>query len=175
MSGRDGGPRAGGGARGALRAFAVWWVLCAALWLALVDRVALDELLAGVVAATLGATAAVLVRQQRRTLLRPRGRWLPSAWRPLLAVAGDLRPLASALLRRGVLRRREAGVVHELPFDAVGDAPEEAAYRVLTVALGSLAPNTIVLDVDTERRLLYVHQLVESADPRRTAMPLREP
>jgi multisubunit Na+/H+ antiporter MnhE subunit len=148
-------------------------VLCAALWLALVDRVPLDELLTGVVATTLGATAAVLVRRQRRTLLRPRARWL--SWRPFLAVVGDLRPLAGALLSRGVLRRREEGVLHELPFGVVGDDPQDAAFRDATAALGSLGPNTIVLDFDTERRVLYAHQLVLTSDPASAAMPLREP
>jgi multisubunit Na+/H+ antiporter MnhE subunit len=163
------------GRRGAVRAWVGWWVLCAALWLALVDRVALDEMVTGVVAAALGATTAVLVRQQRRTLLRPRARWLAWAWRPAVALVADLRWLAIALLTRGVLRRRDSGVLHELPFEAVGDAPDEAAFRVATVALGSLGPNTIVLDVDTERRVLYAHQLVGTSDPARAAMPLRDP
>jgi hypothetical protein len=64
------------------RAWLAWWVLCAALWLALIDRTTLDVLLAGVVAAAFGATAAVLVRQQRRTLMRPRTSWLAAACSP---------------------------------------------------------------------------------------------
>src|SRR5262245_20229804 len=95
--------------RGTLRAWLAWWVVCAALWLALVDRTPLDELLAGLVATILGATAAVLVRRQRLLLVRPRARWIEAAWRPALALVTDLWPLARAL------RRREPGVVHELP------------------------------------------------------------
>ncbi|HEX4805599.1 MAG TPA: hypothetical protein VFU94_06835 [Conexibacter sp.] len=169
------GPRGGGGRRGALRAWAIWWVLCAALWMALVDRVPLDELVTGVVVAALGATAAVLVRQQRRTVLRPRLRWLRSAWRPPLALAGDLVPLARALWTRGILRRDETGAIRTLPFDAVGHDPEQAAYRVLTTALGSLGPNTIVLEIDADERRLVAHQLVPTADPARRAMPLEGP
>src|SRR3954452_5350359 len=166
------GPRGGGGRRGALRAWAVWWVLCAALWLALVDRVAADELLAGVVAAAIGATAAVLVRQQRRMLLRPRARWLRHAWRPALALVTDLRPLARALVVRGGLRRRESGTVHALPFGAVGDDPRAGALRVATTMLGCLGPNTIVVDIDTDAGVLYAHQLVSQPDPARAAMAL---
>lgn len=169
------GPRGGGGRRGALRAWATWWALCAALWLALVDRVALDELMTGVVVAALGATAATIVRQRRRTLLRPRARWLRSAWRPALALVGDLAPLARALWTRGVLRRPETGAIRTLGFDAVGDDPEQAAYRVLTTALGSLGPNTIVLEIDADARLLHAHQLVPTAEPRSSAMPLEGP
>lgn len=171
----ESGPRGGGGRLGALRAWAIWWVLCAALWMALVDRVPLDELMTGVVVAALGATAAVVVRQQRRTVLRPRARWLRSAWRPLLALVADLVPLARALWTRGIRRRQEAGAIRTMRFDAVGDDPEQAAYRVLTTALGSLGPNTIVLEVDAEARLLYAHQLVPTDDPARSAMPLEGP
>ncbi len=146
-----------------------------AVWMALVDRVPLDELMTGVVVAALGATAASLVRRRRSTLLRPRLRWLRSAWRPLLALVGDLVPLARALWTRGVLRRPETGTVRTLAFDAVGDDPEQAAFRVLTTALGSLGPNTIVLEVDADAHLLYAHQLVPTDDPARKAMPLEGP
>src|SRR3954465_1416176 len=92
------GPRGGGGRRGALRAWAAWWVLCAALWLALVDRLALDELLAGVGAPGGGGPPAWLAPQRRRTLVPPPARWLVSAGKPLLAFVGDLGPLAQALV-----------------------------------------------------------------------------
>jgi multisubunit Na+/H+ antiporter MnhE subunit len=159
---------------GALRAWLIWWALCAALWLALVDRVPLDELLTGVVAAALGATAAVLVRQQRRVVIRPRARWLLLAWRPALAMVRDLRPLAVTLVSRGILRRPGTGTVHELPLEATGDDPESHAYRVLTAAYGSAGPNTIVLDIDRDAGRLYAHQLVETRDPAASAMPLEE-
>jgi multisubunit Na+/H+ antiporter MnhE subunit len=172
---QDEGPRGGGGRAGAVRAVAIWWVLCAALWFALVDRTRLDELLTGVVAATLGAIAAVLVRQERQIILRPRARWLTGAWRPAVGIVRDLWPLARALVVRGVLRRPETGRLVELPFDAVEDAPHDAAFRVLTAGLGSLAPNTIVVDIDTERRVLRAHELEPTADPERGAMPLGRP
>ena len=171
----DESPRGGGGRAGALRAFAIWWVLCAALWLALVDRTRIDELLTGVVAATLGATAAVLVRQQRQVILRPRARWLAGAWRPVAGIVRDLWPLARVLVLRGILRRPSTGRFVELPFDAVADSPRDGAFRVLTASLGSLAPNTIVVDVDADRRILRAHELEPTSDPERGAMPLGRP
>src|SRR4051794_17539477 len=130
------------GPPGVVRAWLVWWILCAAFWLALIDRTALDELLTGVVAAAIGATAAVLVRQQRRTLTRPRARWVTAAGRPLLGLVRDLPALARALVVRGVLRGQGEGVVQVLPFGATGNDPRSVAYRVWTAALGSLGPNT---------------------------------
>jgi multisubunit Na+/H+ antiporter MnhE subunit len=46
---------------------------------------------------------------------------------------------------------------------------------VFTEALGSLAPNTLIVDVDRERRVLLVHQLVPTDDPAAEAKPLPEP
>lgn len=165
------GPRGGGGRGGAARAWLVWWVLGAALWLALFDRVPLAGLVTGAVAATLGATAAVLVRAQRKTVIRPRARWLAPGLKATAAMVTDLVPLVQALVTRGVLRRPVTGTVHVLPFAATGDDPEQAGLRVLTATLGSFGPNTIVLDIDTDSGMLYAHQLVTS-DPAESAMPL---
>jgi multisubunit Na+/H+ antiporter MnhE subunit len=160
---------------GAARAWVIWWALLAALWLALVDTVVVPELVAGAVAAAIAATGAVLVRGQRRLLLRPRAAWARHAGGPLRAAVTDLAPLLRALWRRGIRRRRERGRLVEVPYAAVGDDPEAAAHRVFTQALGSLAPNTLVVSVDRERGKLLVHQLVPTRDPAAEAKPLPEP
>jgi len=160
---------------GAARAWVTWWVLLAALWLALVDTVLAPELAAGAVAAAIAATGAVVVRSQRRLLLRPKAAWLRAVPGRLLRVVTDLRPLLVALWRRGIRRADEHGAMAELPYAAVGDDPESAAHRVFTEALGSLAPNTMVVQIDRERRTLLVHQLVPTPDPAAQAKPLPEP
>jgi multisubunit Na+/H+ antiporter MnhE subunit len=161
---------------GALRAWLVWWALLAALWLALVDTVVVPELVAGAVAAAIAATGAVLVRSQRKVLLRPRAAWLPAALRAIARFAPDLVPLATALWRRGIRRADERGRLVEVRY-RVGaeDDPEAAAHRVLTEAVGSFAPNTIVVDVDLERGVVLAHQLVPTDDPAADATPLPEP
>jgi multisubunit Na+/H+ antiporter MnhE subunit len=160
---------------GAVRAWLVWWVLLAALWLALVDTVVVPELVAGAVAAAIAATGAVLVRGRRQILLRPRAAWAPAALRAMARFGPDLVPLATALWRRGVRRSGERGRLVEVPYGAVGDDPEAAAHRVLTEAIGSFAPNSIVVDVDRERRVLLVHELVATDDPAAGAAPLPDP
>src|SRR5690349_16428721 len=94
---------------GAVRAWLVWWVLLAALYLALVDTVLVPELVAGAVAAAIGATGAVVVRRQRRILLRPRVAWAPAVVRAIGRFGADLVPLAEALWRRGIRRADERG------------------------------------------------------------------
>jgi multisubunit Na+/H+ antiporter MnhE subunit len=160
---------------GAARAWLVWWALLMVLWLALVDTVLVPELVAGAVCAAIAATGTVIVRGQRRMLLRPRLAWIRSAGRPLRGTITDFAPLARALWRRGVRRRDERGSMTEVPYGVVADTPRAAAHRVFTQALGSLAPNTIVVGVDHERRVLLVHQLVPTDDPAADAMPLPDP
>jgi multisubunit Na+/H+ antiporter MnhE subunit len=150
----------------------VWWLVSAALWLALVDKVDARELWVGAAAAAIAATAAVLVRSQRDQVLRPRVRWLRRAWRPLLGLVVDLWPLTVALVRRGILRREETGALTTVPFEATGDDPEQFAHRVLTEALGSLAPNTLVVEIDRERGVLIAHELVPTGRVERNARPL---
>jgi multisubunit Na+/H+ antiporter MnhE subunit len=160
---------------GAVRAWVIWWALLAALWLALVDTVVVPELVVGAIAAAIAATGAVIVRGERQLLLRPRLSWIRYAGGPLRRTVTDLGPLARALWRRGGRRRPERGALVELPYAAVAQDPDAAAHRVFTQALGSLAPNTLVVDLDRERGTLLVHQLVPTDDPAAEAKPLPDP
>jgi hypothetical protein len=149
-----------------LRAWLAWWIVSAALWLALVDNQPLPELIAGAVVATLAATAAVLVRRWDRPfrLRLPPG--APArALRQLAGLAGDVPALLRVLWWRGVLRRPGHGALVEVPFAAVEPrAPRDAADRVMAQALGSLAPATIAIELDDERRVLVEHRL-ERTEP----------
>jgi multisubunit Na+/H+ antiporter MnhE subunit len=154
-----------------VRAWLAWWLALAALYLLLADTVVVPELATGAVAAALGATAAALVRRARPAP-RPQARWLGAALRPLLGVIGDLAPLARVLVVRGILRRPGAGALVEVPFRATSDDPDDVAHRALTQALGSLAPNTVVVDIDKERGVLIAHQLSLTSDAASRATPL---
>lgn len=157
------------------RAFVSWWVLCAALWLLLVDRTPTDELLVGAGVALAAAGAATAVRSQRVGVGRARLRWAPALLRQSVGLVTDLWPLTRALVVRGILRRpAPAGTVSVVPYTRVTDAPEDLAHRALTETLGSLAPNTIVVAIDRDRRLLVAHQLEPTDDVAAQASPLPE-
>src|SRR3954471_1101278 len=118
---------------GAVRAWLIWWVLLAALWLALVDTVVVPELVAGAVAAAIAATGAVLVRGRRQVLLRPRAAGAAGGLRAVAGFGPDLVPLATALWRRGVRRAGERGRLVEVPYGAGAEKdPEAAPHRRLT-------------------------------------------
>jgi multisubunit Na+/H+ antiporter MnhE subunit len=156
------------------RPWLIWWVLCIGFWLLLVDRLHVAEVLTGVGIAAVAASVATIVRRRRLAVLRFDARWLLAAWRPLLGVVTDLVPLARAVVERVVLRRDVRGRLVEVPFAAVGDGAREVSSRAITEALGSLAPNTIVVAIDTERAVLLAHQLRPTADVARAAAPLPE-
>jgi multisubunit Na+/H+ antiporter MnhE subunit len=151
----DHGPRGGGGAAGARRAWLGWWVVLTVLWLALADSRRLEEVVAGALVGALGATASVVVRGHREVVLRPRPRWVLEALRPILRWPRDLVALSGALVRR------PTGRIVEEPFEATGEDPRAAARRALAVAGGSLAPNTIVVGIDADRGVIVRHELVE--------------
>lgn len=161
------GPDGGGGIPGAIAAWVGWWIASAALWLFLVDNTHVPEMVVGAGVAILGASGALLVRQQRRVVLRPRPSWLLRAWRPFVAYGSDLWLLIRALPGRG------GGGFAAVPVEPGTDDARGAARRVFMQAAGSFAPNTYAIGTDHERDLLLVHQLVPSEDPAGDADPLR--
>jgi len=145
---------------GTLRAWVAWWVLSAALWLALVDRTPPAELATGAVVAAVAATGAVLVRRQRERLTRVRPVWLLRWLRASAGLVTDLPLLLAVLWRRGVLRRAEHGRIVESPFVATeADDPVAAGDRAAAQAVGSLAPSGVVIDIDVDRGVIVEHRL----------------
>jgi hypothetical protein len=81
----------------------------------------------------------------------------------LIRVPGDIAGVSIAALVQLTARRASYGALRAVPFgdrEGGGDDPATAAgRRALAEALGSLTPNTIVLGVDVERRLILAHEL----------------
>jgi multisubunit Na+/H+ antiporter MnhE subunit len=153
-----------------------WTVTAAVLfafWLLLVDTTEEPQLYTGIVAAALGATGSELVRAQGIARVRPSLRLLASFWRPLLTVPLDL----ALLTREAVLgllgRRRTEGRLRALPFDpGTGGSGDQARYAAAELA-GSFSPNTFVIGIDAEKRMILVHQLVPDEEhPEKTIDPL---
>jgi hypothetical protein len=148
-----------------MRAVVAWslaWVAAAALYLLLIDITDLPELIVGAVAAALAATGFELTREQQLATESIRLRWLLRAYRPLLKVPSDMAALLGAALRQLVRPRRVRGEFRAVRFGRGEGEPLESGRRALAEALGSFAPNTIVVGIDGERELILAHQLRRS-------------
>jgi Na+/H+ ion antiporter subunit len=150
------------------RGTAFWllaWCWSAVVWLVLVDSAKLPELLAGIVAAALAATATELARRQRAAAIAIAPRLLRSAWRPLAGAVPDVGRLTIAAFAQLIQRRQARGRVTAIPFGHGEDEPRANGRRALALALGSFAPNTIVAGVDPDGHRLIAHQLEPTTDP----------
>ena len=153
--------------RGTLAWVAVAVVLYA-VWLLLVDTREEPQLLLGVGVAALGATGSELVRRQRDAGFGFRLGWLRRFWQPLANVPADLVRLAAL-----ALRGPRPGRLRALPFEPAGDDPADLGRVALAEFAGSFSPNTYVIGVDEERRVLLAHQLIPKEErPERDLDPL---
>ncbi len=149
-----------------------WWLICAGLWMWLEDTVVLANLVDGAVAAAVGATGTTLVYAERLIAFDPRARWALGLWRPLVQFGPDMRLLASVLVRALRGGERAPGALRAVRFEPTGSPGEVSARCALATAVGSFAPNTIVLDVEADKDVMLVHQLVPRPRDRSSVDPL---
>ena len=141
-----------------LKFWIAWFLPLMALWLAFVGTLAAEEVLLGLVAAAVAATAADLVRAQDLVRFRMEARWLRGLGGIPWEVLRDTWLLAVALWRH--LRGRPVrGAFRVVPFPTEQDDARAAARRALATGIVSVAPNTMVVGVEDDQGML-VHQLV---------------
>ena len=132
--------------------------LAAGFYLLLIDTIDPPELyvLCGV---ALGAVALFgASRREGLTEAAISWRWLLGSWRIAWRVPVHVVLLCREALAQLAQREPTRGSFRAVSFRG-GQRPRDAGRRALTEALGSLAPNTIVIGVDPDRELLLVHQL----------------
>ena len=136
-----------------------WYVPLVVLWLAFVDTFAAAEVVLGLLAAAVAATAADLVRSQDLVRFRMDPRWLRGLGALPWQVARDTWLLAAALW--GQLRGRPVqGRFRVVPFPRERDDARSAARRALVAGVVSVAPNTYVVGIEGDEGVALVHQLV---------------
>jgi hypothetical protein len=138
--------------------------LATGFYLVLIDTVSLPELYAMAGIVLLAGLAFMASVEQGFVEAAVRPRWLLAAWRPVVSVPGQVVLVAREALAQLVHRRAARGAFRAIAFTA-GEEPDDVGRRALSEILGSLAPNTIVIGVDTERQLLLVHQLHRTGGP----------
>jgi multisubunit Na+/H+ antiporter MnhE subunit len=146
---------------GAVITWLTWWALLMSLWVAVDDSVAPDELLAGAGAAALAALAAAVVSRQAGTRYRIRAVWLARALALPGQVASDTIAVFGVLARTVATREPPPhGAFREVPVRYGDDTPLGVTRRVLLTGARSLTPNAFVVDLDKDRDVMLVHELV---------------
>jgi hypothetical protein len=134
-------------------------------YLLLIDTASLPELyvLAGV--ALFCGVAFFLSREEGFMEARVAPTMLLGLWRLALKIPLDIVVVCWEALAQLVRPRPARGSFRAVPFDATEQTAPDTGRRALTEALGSMAPNTIVVGVHVERGLLLVHQLRRQGPP----------
>jgi multisubunit Na+/H+ antiporter MnhE subunit len=148
------------------RSWLVWWILMMSFWVMLDDSIATDELLAGAGAAALAALIAELACYQAASRFRMRVKWLVPALSLPGQVVRDMVLVYRALWRLLVHGEQPPSAFGEVPARFGDDTPEGVTRRTLLVGGTSIAPNTFVLGIDSERDVMVVHRLVAERDGR---------
>jgi multisubunit Na+/H+ antiporter MnhE subunit len=141
-------------------AWLAWWILMMGLWVAIDDSLATDELLAGAGAAAIAALVAQAACRQAGLRYRMRLGWLLPALRLPGQVVTDTVAVYLVLWRKLTRGVNPPGGFSEVPVDPGEDGPAGVVRRALIIGGRSFTPNAFVLDIDAERRVMVVHQLV---------------
>jgi multisubunit Na+/H+ antiporter MnhE subunit len=148
----------------AVRARIGWWlaswIALLALWLLLVT-VSLSELVAGMIAAAIAATAGEVVRAQGLVRFDPDPRWFLRLWKLPRNIVRDCW-LVSVVLVRHLTGHPVNSGFRAIPYRSGGDDARSSARRALVVPALSVSPNTYVIGIDEGSDLMLVHQLVAS-------------
>jgi hypothetical protein len=150
-----------------LKFWIAWYIPLVVLYLAFASTVEPHELLLGLVAAAVGATAQELVNAQDLVRFRLKPSWLVDLRRLPGEVLADSWLLAVVLWRRVARGQATTGGFRTVPFPVVqeDEAVTNARRALVTMAL-SVAPNIYVVGIEGEDGVMLVHELVPRAgDP----------
>jgi hypothetical protein len=144
-----------------LVAWTLWWIALFWLWMLLVGDWNKIEWIGGACAATVAATVAELTRAASREPIRVPLERLRASATVLPIVFADFAIVVYVLLASLARRKVVRGSFVERPFEAgPKTTPGGAAHRAWTILLAGYSPNAYVLDIDAERDVVLLHDLV---------------
>ena len=146
----------------------LWWLALAGWWVLLVGTNAGLELIAAASAAALGTGLALGVRRQRLLRFRFEARWLAKTLKEPYKVARELGVVLWALALHLTRVRPVDTAYRAFPIASGRADAVSAGRRAIATLADCLSPNTLPLDIDTERGVALRHEL----DPRRASNEL---
>ena len=138
-------------------------------WIVFSGSFAAHELLIGIVAALLATAGLFVINLQYPARFSPSSFDLISIWRlPWYLLSGTWE-IAIVAARDFLGIKRAKSLFRIASFDGGGkDDPRATARRVLAVAYTTVAPNFIVLGINTNDQTLLFHQIERSSVPKLT-------
>jgi multisubunit Na+/H+ antiporter MnhE subunit len=133
-----------------------WWAVLVVVWLATLNAMSWQELVAASVLAAPGAVAARRARRAAEVTWRPRPRWLRALMFLPWAVVHDA---VAVLLLAARPVRRPAGRLGWLSLARDADPARQVAREGLATAALSVSPGSVVVDSTDEHDRLLVHWL----------------
>lgn len=135
------------------------WVSEWVLWLVFTDNTGYREILAGAAASAL-ATYFAFIFASRKTI---GSFWIPReivvVWRLPAELIHDTGVLLLALTRRMAGQDIPSDIA-AIPFAATSNDPESRGQRALATTLLTVTPNTLVLGILVDEKLLFFHRLL---------------
>jgi hypothetical protein len=133
-----------------------WWLVLFWLWMLLAGDWNHIQWIAAASAAAVGATIGEIARSRAGVAPRIPLRWIARAWSVPHQIVVDFGILTLALWRSLVERKVVRGEyrAHHFP------AREGPGVRAWATWAGQFSPNAYVIEIDEERELVLVHDLV---------------
>jgi hypothetical protein len=132
----------------------VWFALLEALWALFIGTQQDTEVVAGLLAAAVGAVLVEALRTRGLLSYRADYRMLAQAWKLPFQVVLDFAVVTRVLGRSLVARRRIRGEWVDAEFE-VGAAETGRWQRAFGIVVGTTTPNAIVVDLRRDRALLH--------------------
>jgi len=139
--------------------FLVCWLFQLVLWLVFTANAGFRELLVGAAAAAIATyfSFSFAHREKGTSFRMPAG--LGVIWRVPAVLARDTAVLLIAVARRLAGHSLRSGYA-AIPFAAVGDNPRSRGKRALAATLMTITPNTLVLGILKDEKVLFFHRLL---------------
>jgi len=151
------------------RRWVAWFVCLWWFWILLVGEWNHDEWIAATGAAAVGASLFELMRSRVGAVARvPRG-WLVRGRSVPHQIVADFGIITAALVRSIVTRNVVRGTFTTNRFPATGDSRDDVGARAWADWIANFSPNAIPVDIDRERGLSLVHDLVPNRSSEKPA------
>jgi hypothetical protein len=129
------------------------------IWFVLVGTINRLELVLALLAGPIAATLTEMVRSAGFARFYPRAHWFVHAWRIPEEIVVDCWILVEILAGRIIRNRQERGFFKKIAFHSGGAGARSAARRALTITMGTLSPNTYILDIEPYHNFALLHQI----------------